>query len=522
MRKFFALAIVFCMICGLSAQTVNLAYFPFTDNQASPNTPTSYLAEAGTQADMAGLYLDGTHGSSAWLSQADGELTANNGSTINSLNGTASGKDLAMINSTANGKSFVFHFSTTDYQNIVVSFAARYTATGFNNTAWEYSTDGTNFTALPGISTLPSATSTYELVSMDLTSVTAINEQSNVYLRCTLTGASSSNGSYRIDNVQINAVPAGPDIYAPVLASHNVVNATSMTLTFNEPMDPTTAQNTSNYVLDNGTVSQASLNENVVTLTFNPALAEGITNTLTISNVTDLAGNAMETETISFIYGVATEFHAANIAELRSKLDFSDYSVNNADNTEYKLEGEVIVTAVAAYNNQKCIQDATGAILIFDPDNKLGSLSIGDKISGIYGTLTSYYGFLEFKPTHSYENFVSILEDVTPMEITLDQLNDNTFMAQHQAELIKMNNVTFNEAGANFAVLTAYNITQNGVTASAAYPYFQDAEYIGTPIPSAACNLTGVNFATTKIGNQSGLPFRYYIVPRMNNDFGTG
>lgn len=522
MKKIFALAAMMCVILGISAQTVNLAYFPFTGNVASPNTPTSYLATAGSQAGTAGLYLDGTHGSSAWLSQASGELTSNNGSTINSLNGEAAGKDLAMINSSANGKAFVFHFSTAEYQNINISFAARYTATGFNNTAWEYSTDGTNFTALTGYSTMPDTTGTYRLVSMDLTAINAINGQDNVYLRCTLTGASSENGSYRIDNVQINAVPAGPDVYAPVLTSHNVVNATTMTLTFNEELDQASAQNTSNYVIDDATVSQAVLNNNVVTLTFNPALIEGASHTMTVQNVTDVAGNAMAAETITFIYGVSSEFQCANIAELRSKLDFSDYTVNNANSTEYKLTGDVIVTATAAYNNQKCIQDETGAILVFDPDNKLGALSVGDKISGIYGTLTNYYGFLEFKPTHTYETFVSILEDVTPLEVSMDQLNDNNFMSQHQAELIKMNNVTFNEAGTNFAVLTAYGITQNGVSANALYAYFQDVEYIGTAIPSGAHNITGFNFATTKIGNNSGLPFRYYIIPRSLNDFSTG
>lgn len=522
MKKIFAFIAIMCVVLGLSAQTVNLAYFPFTDNQPSPNTPTSYLAEAGTQVDLAGIYLDGTHGSSAWLSQADGELTSNIGSALNALNGTAAGKDLAMINSTANGKSFVFHFSTANYQNVIVSFAARYTATGFQSSTWEYSIDGTNFTALTGYSTFPSEASTYEVVSLDLTAVTAINEQDNVYLRCTLTGATSSNGSYRIDNVQINAVPAGPDVYAPLLSSYNVDNATTLTLNFNEPLDQATAQNTANYILSSNTISQAVLNSNVVTLTVNPALIEGNDYTMIIQNVADVAGNPMVTDTITFTYGVSSEFHVANIAELRTKLDFSDYTARVIGDVEYKLDGAVVVTATGTYNNQKYIQDETGAILIYDQNGIFGNLSVGDKVSGLYGTLTNYYGFLEFVPTHAYETFLSVMEDVTPLEITIDQLNDNTFMSQHQAELLRLSNVSFNEAGSNFAVLNTYGITQNGTSATAVFPYFQDAEYIGTTIPSGTYNLVGVNFATTKIGNQSGLPFRYYIVPRMLNDFSTG
>ena len=187
---------------------------------------------------------------------------------------------------------------------------------------------------------------------------------------------------------------------------------------------------------------------------------------------------------------------------------------------EYELTGEVVVTAVAAYNNQKVLQDATGAILVFDPNNKLGALEIGDKISGVFGTLTNYYGFLEFKPTQVYETMVSSFNDVTPMEVTLAQLNDQSFMIQHQAELMKMNNVTFTDAGNTFAVLSTYEITQNGVTATAVYPYFQDADYIGASIPSTV-NLIGFNFSTSKIG--SNYPdYRYYIVPRSGNDFQTG
>ena len=516
MKKIFTLIALICMALVGVAQTVNLAYFPFTGNTAAPNTPTSYLAVAGEQTGTAGIYVDGTHGSSAWAQAS--ELTSNNGSTINAMDGVGSDKDLAMINQSANGKAFAFHFSSTGYQNIVVTMAARRTATGFNTGAWEYSTDGTTFTALPDANTMPTAAGTYELVTLDLSGIAALNDQANVYLRCTLTGATSDNGSYRIDNVQVNALPSGPDVYAPYITNVNPTNATTVVLTFNEALNATTAETASNYVLNDGTISQAALNGNVVTLTVAPAMTEGLEHTLIVSNVTDVAGNAMDQDTLTFTYGVEQQYVCATIAELRSKLDFTDNSGNVVDNTTYKLTGEVVVTAVAAYNNQKVIQDATGAILIFDPNGTLGTLSIGDKISGIYGTLTNYYGFLEFKPTASYENFISVFEDVTPLVITLDQLNDASFMMGHQAELIQLNDVTLNEAGNTCAVLTPYGITQNGTSANAFFAYFQDAEYIGNALPSYNMDLVGFNFATSKIGS-SYLDFRYYIIPRNNGDF---
>ena len=113
-----------------------------------------------------------------------------------------------------------------------------------------------------------------------------------------------------------------------------------------------------------------------------------------------------------------------------------------------------------------------------------------------------------------------MLNDVAPLTITLNQLNDESFMVQHQAELIKLNGVTFTEQG-QFAVWNTYEISQNGTTAKAVYPYFQDAATIGQNIPTGMVNIVGFNFSTNKIGN-AYLDYRYYIVPRTMNDFTTG
>ena len=518
MRKFYALCLFLCVALGLSAQTMtNLAYFPFTGNAASPNTPTSYFAAYGAQTGTAGLYLDGTHGSSAWLQAS--ELTSNGGSNLNLQYGETNGQDLATINNSANGKSIVFHFSTTGFQNVVLTLAARRSAQGFNSTEWAYSTDGTNFTTLPAtFSTVPSTAATYELKTLDFNGITAIEDQANVYLRCTYDGAQSASASFRIDNVLIAAYPAGPDVWAPTVSSVVPNDSTTLTVTFNEALDATSAQTAANYVMDNNvTVTAAALSSNVVTLTTS-ALTEGNNYTLIVSNVADVAGNVMAPDTISFSYGVSSEFVCNTIAELRNKLAYSDNSAAVNDNTEYKLAGEVIVTAVASYNNQKVIQDATGAILIYDPSGALGTYDVGDKISNLYGTLTNYFGFLEFKPTAAGGPAIDIFQDVNPLTVTLAQLTDNNFMYDHQAELIELENVTFTTLGGSFQVLNTYELTQNGTSATAVYPYFQDANYIGTDIPADVMNLRGVNFATSKIGNNYP-PFQYYIVPRSTSDF---
>ena len=330
----------------------------------------------------------------------------------------------------------------------------------------------------------------------------------------------ASRARFFLDNIVVTSQLAGPDTIGPVMSNVTPTD-NALTVNFNEVLDQASAETVGNYALDNGvSITSASLNGSVVTLGISPALVEGITYTLTASNVADVAGNVMASGSITFTYGVSSEFQVANIAELRSKLDFTDISANNADHTEYKLTGEVVVTAIASYNNQKVLQDASGAILVYDPDNKLGALELGDKVKDLYGTLTNYYGFLEFKPTQPHGPVVDIYQDVTPLTITLAQLNDQNFMIQHQAELIQLNNVTFNTPG-SFTVLNTYEITQDGVTASAVYPYFQDANTIGQDIPTGMVNITGFNFSTSKIGS-TYLDYRYYIVPRSMNDFSTG
>ena len=205
-----------------------------------------------------------------------------------------------------------------------------------------------------------------------------------------------------------------------------------------------------------------------------------------------------------------------NISQLRSMMDFSDVYVNQTDTTEYHLTGSVVVTAKTSMNNYKIIQDETAAILIYDPDSLLGELEVGNQIRGLYGSLINYYGFLEFRPTRTYEQLENVSQTITPLTITLSQLNDNAFMNQHQAELITLNNVTITSTG-YFNRFTRYNISQNTTTVPALYLYFQDVDYLNTPIPSGTMNITGFNHGTSKIGSNN-YAFRYYIVPRSSSD----
>lgn len=514
MKKIFILVLAMVMSFGAFAQTLtNLAYFPFTGNQATPNTPTSYLSTNGEQAGTAGLYLDGTHGSSSWASD---ELTSNNGSTLNAQYGVGSDKDLATINQSANGKSIVFHFSTAGYQNVIMTMAARRSTTGFNSTVWAYSTDGTNFTTLPNFSTTPDTVNTYRLQTLDFTGVPALNDQPNVYLRCTYNGATANNGSFRIDNVLIAAASAGPDVWGPMVASVIATDTQTVNVTFNELVSTATAENVANYVIDNNiTVTAAALTGTTVTLTTSP-FTPGDLYSMIISNVADTTGNVMTPDTVTFSYGVSHDHECATIAELRSKWPGTlNIDSNLFDNVVYKLTGEVIVTGVnESYRHQTFIQDATGAIVIDDNSHLMSTYNAGDKISGIMGKLTCYYGMLQFSVTEAYtEDAMSVYNSVEPLVVTVSDIQDVNFMNNHQAELLRMNNVTFSETG-DIENNGKYTVIQDGQSANCVWIHFWNVTGLsGTPIPTIPVSLIGVN----KINYGS-----YYLIPRKGEDLGTG
>ena len=259
-------------------------------------------------------------------------------------------------------------------------FMVTFDAKAWNNDATSLivAIDGVPYT-VEGLST--STFNTFSVPFSGGTSATVVKFQ----------GFQASHGRFFLDNVVITSQELGPDTDAPFVA--NVTPAgNTLGVVFNEVLEQASAETASNYTLDNNiSVTAASLNGSVVTLTVSPALAEGSTYTLIVNNVADVAGNVMTPDTITFTYGVSTDFQVANIAALRAKwTDELDVNGTHFGNDVYKLTGHVIVTGINdSYRHQIFIQDATGAIVIDDPNNKItSSLESGDEIADIYGKLT--------------------------------------------------------------------------------------------------------------------------------------
>ncbi len=104
-----------------------------------------------------------------------------------------------------------------------------------------------------------------------------------------------------------SVAPIVVDITAPTIVNSTVISNTQLDVLFNEAVEITSAQNTSNYVADNSlgnpnTATRDASNFSLVHLSFTTPFTNAVVNTLTISNVQDIALNAITSATTNFTY----------------------------------------------------------------------------------------------------------------------------------------------------------------------------------------------------------------------------
>jgi hypothetical protein len=118
--------------------------------------------------------------------------------------------------------------------------------------------------------------------------------------------ASAVNGHY-FDNFNVGSIPV--DLTPPTLISATGISFTEVDVVFDEALDPTTSQLVTNYTADGGLLNPTTAiidggNPALVHLTFATTFVNGQTYNLTVSNVEDLAANAMTTGADSFLFFV--------------------------------------------------------------------------------------------------------------------------------------------------------------------------------------------------------------------------
>ncbi len=111
---------------------------------------------------------------------------------------------LSLIGANGNGGTVDLVFSASGWAALSVNFMTRGTGTGYTTGTWSWSIDGANFTTIAGLNTASTASEYPEFpIVVDLANIAELNNALNVTLRYTLTGATSSSGNNRIDDLKV-------------------------------------------------------------------------------------------------------------------------------------------------------------------------------------------------------------------------------------------------------------------------------------------------------------------------------
>lgn len=205
MNKKFIFSAVFALAMFLSAafasqtfaQTV-LVNYSFNDAVAgtTPCNPGTFDTAAGVTSTFTT--------STGTCTTPGGNSTTANAFVQNSTAGQA-----VSITGFAAGSTQYFQFqlsNTSAYSSYQVYFQTARSGTGPTSATLQYSTDGTNFTDFQTVS--PPATGNPLVLQdfrFDLSGVTALNGKPTVYFRIAASNGTSANGTFRIDNFQVQA-----------------------------------------------------------------------------------------------------------------------------------------------------------------------------------------------------------------------------------------------------------------------------------------------------------------------------
>ncbi|PLX03950.1 MAG: hypothetical protein C0595_05085 [Marinilabiliales bacterium] len=149
-------------------------------------------------------------------------------------------------------------------------------------------------------------------------------------------------------------VTEGGDFSAPTVASVEPVLNTNIKILFDEDVETSTAENTTNYVIDNGitveSATQHAFNKAQVNLTIS-SLVSGENYNITINNVADLVGNVMDEYSTSFSY--------VGLEELldNSTLNIYPNPTRNKLNIDFKLLKDAEISIIMTDISGKQIQN---------------------------------------------------------------------------------------------------------------------------------------------------------------------
>lgn len=460
------------LICALlfmqlgNAQRIDIAGWTFPVNPGAVNT---YDADCGTGT----IYLDGTHGSSAWtvgLSNNESDAASFNyagvwlnNSSISACGVTTTGKSITFCGN--DGYSSVIVVSTSNLKSITMSYDTQVSGSGARNVVWSHSTDGVNFEDdTTFYYTNSSSFKTSHIV--DFTGATGLNNQDSIFLRITLNGATAANGSYRLDNILITGESNVPTTQQPVFSAQGGNTCTPLDVTI------TSEEGASIYYTTDGTDPDD----------VNGTLYAGpihIAATTTLRAVAYAPGLAVSFET-SAIYTFPTE--VATISQFKSM-----------DGTFCMLTCPV--TAVFQNGNYLFVEDeAHTGLCIYG--NVGANFVNGDVITGgICGSNTTYNAIIEMASPHLMNAVPTSGTPVEPVAVTFAQLRNN--WNTYDSRLVTVSGVTFQQSTIGSGSSAYQKIYQGGDSLGCGNTFSTIGSYT---IPVSTANVTGItiNNATIK------------------------
>jgi len=366
--------------------------------------------------------------------------------TYSSPTGNGSSHSFSCNGWTNNPGDFAqFAVSTVGFQNVLVTFDQYGSSTGPGKFYLAYSTDGVNFTQYGSIYTVlgsptwsASTSTTATSYSFDLSSITALNNASVVYIRLvdannTSVGGATvgTGGTDRVDNFAVTAstIPGFPTIITQP-QSGSVYWGDAITL--NVVASGTAPSIQWYYPNLNSPLTDGSSGHGVGTI------SGSISNALTLSYVDpSQAGNYQVIITNSMGSVTSQVAHVTvntrtpivtNIAYLRT-LHTANWLPSDTTNL-YTVTGIVttFVDMTSSYNSEFFLQDGTAGIAVYAAYGGSIQPSAGDKVQ-VTGPLSQFDGLLELSPNlndpaHSVTKLTSGNPLPTPIPFALSQLTN--------------------------------------------------------------------------------------------------
>lgn len=246
-------------------------------------------------------------------------------------------------------------------------------------------------------------------------------------------------------------------------------------------------------------VSSISISGRYLSMTLSEPMVAGISYTLTTGSFVDRWGHMTGRYTYPGL--VFNDGTCRDIAELRTK---------EADgSTEYGLSEAAVVTAIGSQYNQKWIGDGSGAgIMIHDPSGLVTEdYRIGDRISGLKGTLSDYFGALQFTPVQDAVRETGNPQDVRARLLSPEPGFGDDRLKPLEGSLVKVAGCTFVQTG-NFSDGSHYTADCQGKELPVRI-HIYNTDLKNSPIPAGTVNVTGIVAARDN---------HYYVSPRFLAD----